>query len=608
MKHHIQTDENLARRLTSYAASAGTFITLGLSSQAQVDYSGEQVLTLNFPDDSIAIDLDGDLVNDFAFQMLSYNYSNASGSSFSNNDSGWALMVNLNNGTYKNSWITELSTILISSYGTSAEEYILPVVAALEFGDVVDNGELNWGNATYPQFYGVLGGSAVYSYKNAYSSFSNAIQAGNFKGEEKYIGVRFYIGNEQHYGWIRVHLGEETEPVTIVDWAYEQTPDKTLQAGQGLGLDLPPSFIFSRTGTATNPNSTITLTATETITGFTSNDITATNGTITNFTVDTPGEVFTMDVEAQEEGQILVEIAQGTFSDLAANENNLIVYSWPYDITGPIPVFEITDSVVSWSGETVFLYFAEPVEALDTSDFILTNCYIEEFSNWQQPQGTTYFLWVNASSEGTVSIQLPAGATRDEAGNPSLAASASWIYDTSVPQIYFSEVSAEVTEATQTISITFSEEIQDFDITNLEVFNGAVSNLVEIIPGIEYQLDITADDFGSVTVVLPEYTVFDSAGNPTPGDGISWNYVEPNSVDSQIAEEISIFPNPANNRLTIHLPEEGAIKIMDLQGKTVLSKEEVLQETFEIDNLKAGIYIVQVRLKGITSTYRLAIE
>lgn len=608
MKYQLHSNDDLSSRLTTYAASAGAFMAIGFSSQAQVVHSGEQNLTLNFPDDSMAIDLNGDMVNDFAILLSSSIYSSIYGSYASYRDAGLAAIINLKTDSYKNSWITELSTINFQAYEGNYYTWILPLAGGLKFGDMVEPVDNDWRNASSLMTYGIMGASSYFKSVDPYDSFSVSLQAGKFVGEEKFLGVRFYIGDNLHYGWIRISMPEEIAPLTIIDWAYEQTPDMAIQAGQGLGEDMPPSFIFSRTGTATNPNSTITLTATETITGFTLDDIVPINGTITNFTEVTSGEIFTMDVEAQEEGQIILEIEQGAFTDIAANENNIITLNWPYDITGPIPVFEIFDSVTSWPNVTIYLYFDEPVTELDASDFILTNCSVEDISNWQNPFGTTYIIWVIASSEGTVTVELPAGATQDNAGNPSLAASASWMYDDSTPQIYFSVISEEVSEAKQTLTISFSEEIQDFTINNLEVFNGTASNLVEITPGLEYQVDITADDFGYITVVLPEYTIFDLAGNPTPGDGISWKYIEANSVDNHIAKEISIFPNPANDRLTIELSDKGALRIMDLQGKTILSKEQVLQETFDISNLNSGIYIIQVNIKGNTSTHRLIVE
>lgn len=606
MKKELPNDKNLSHRLTAYATTAGAFMAIGLSSQAQVVHSGEQNLTLNFPDDSLAIDLDGDMVNDFALQMYSSSYSTVFGSSASNREFGWAILVNLKSDTYKNSWITELSTLLFSTYSTSDVEYIIPVVAGLELGGMIEPTEFSWGNATSVQIEGVLGGGSSFYFKNSYGTYSRSLEAGNFTGQEKFIGIRFYIGTDQHYGWIRVSLGDEADPLTLIDWAYEQTPGKAIQAGQGLGIDLPPAFGFSRVGTATDPNSTITLTASETISGFTVEDIVPINGTLSNFTVVTPGEIYTVEVAAMAEGKVALEIPSGAFTDAGGKENNIISFDWYYDLTGPVPTIESDIAYTRWPGEFINFEFDEPVSDLTADDLVVTNGTIEEL--YEGTQGRFFAVYIMANSEGQVTFEVPAGATTDKAGNPNLAASVSWIYDETNPEVYFSGVTGDVGEATQTITLSFSEEIQDFSMDILEINNGTASNLVEITPGLEYQIDITATDFGKVIVDIPEYTIFDLAGNPNYEVWINWNYVDITSVRSPLSEEISIFPNPAVDKLTIDLPEEATIRIVDLQGKTIHSMEQIRNETLDISSLEAGMYIVQVEILGEILIHKLVVE
>ena len=50
-----------------------------------------------------------------------------------------------------------------------------------------------------------------------------------------YMGVRFYLADGLHYGWIRVQLGF---PTMVRDWAYETIPDTPILAGAGLDSDL----------------------------------------------------------------------------------------------------------------------------------------------------------------------------------------------------------------------------------------------------------------------------------------------------------------------------------------------------------------------------------
>jgi Secretion system C-terminal sorting domain len=66
------------------------------------------------------------------------------------------------------------------------------------------------------------------------------------------------------------------------------------------------------------------------------------------------------------------------------------------------------------------------------------------------------------------------------------------------------------------------------------------------------------------------------------------------------ANELSIFPNPASQSLTIQLPdeEEYQIKIKDLSGKTVLEYKNIMpvqkQLSLNISILKPGVYLIHV--------------
>ena len=49
--------------------------------------------------------------------------------------------------------------------------------------------------------------------------------------DEKYLGVRFKIGTETHYGWIRCSVSDKADTLVIHDYAYEETPDQQILAG-----------------------------------------------------------------------------------------------------------------------------------------------------------------------------------------------------------------------------------------------------------------------------------------------------------------------------------------------------------------------------------------
>jgi hypothetical protein len=54
---------------------------------------------------------------------------------------------------------------------------------------------------------------------------------GEFIGKQKYIGVKFMIGTAAHYGWVLVNCSANFETVTILGFAYEETADEPIMAG-----------------------------------------------------------------------------------------------------------------------------------------------------------------------------------------------------------------------------------------------------------------------------------------------------------------------------------------------------------------------------------------
>lgn len=80
---------------------------------------------------------------------------------------------------------------------------------------------------------------STYSY-NRYGNWSADSQT-------NYIGVRFNISGNTHYGWIRVTLNNLNHELIIHDYAYEDTPNTPINAGQ-MFIAPPP---------ATNPTAIV---------------------------------------------------------------------------------------------------------------------------------------------------------------------------------------------------------------------------------------------------------------------------------------------------------------------------------------------------------------
>lgn len=65
-----------------------------------------------------------------------------------------------------------------------------------------------------------------------WSNYSNIDLNFNFIQDFKYIGVKFLVGTNYYYGWIRVQVSSDKFLVTLYDYAFQDVPNMPLKAGE----------------------------------------------------------------------------------------------------------------------------------------------------------------------------------------------------------------------------------------------------------------------------------------------------------------------------------------------------------------------------------------
>lgn len=73
---------------------------------------------------------------------------------------------------------------------------------------------------------------------------------GTFSGlwlgsQDYYLGVKFLIGANTHYGWIRMNITQSTSVVTLKDYAYESQPNVPILAGVPAGADVATNITLT---------------------------------------------------------------------------------------------------------------------------------------------------------------------------------------------------------------------------------------------------------------------------------------------------------------------------------------------------------------------------
>ncbi|HPD65306.1 MAG TPA: T9SS type A sorting domain-containing protein [Bacteroidia bacterium] len=192
------------RKLKSYSALAAGLVVAGNAANGQIIYTDIDP-DIILSDTSYLLDMNKDSIPDFKIVQEKYFYY----STFFMNIGG----VQTLNG---NEALGD--TLTVSSSGST---YLMFYPRPLNKNDLIDENQGVWEDSSY----GLLYQKAVLGSQN--------ITLGKWRGgSEKYLGLRFKIGNDWHYGWARLSVSKNADTVVIKDFAYESHPAKKILAGQ----------------------------------------------------------------------------------------------------------------------------------------------------------------------------------------------------------------------------------------------------------------------------------------------------------------------------------------------------------------------------------------
>lgn len=131
---------------------------------------------------------------------------------------------------------TITNSVLMSSSG------ITSMALALDSGAVISSGQNQWGGSVLAMDYG----------------------SGCFTGDiwcdvtDKYLGLRFKIDGNDHYGWARLDVGNAPHQYTLKDYAYNSVAGQAILAGQTV-LSIEGHIPISSVKVVNSVNKTILL-------------------------------------------------------------------------------------------------------------------------------------------------------------------------------------------------------------------------------------------------------------------------------------------------------------------------------------------------------------
>lgn len=292
-------------------------------------------------------------------------------------------------------------------------------------------------------------------------------------------------------------------------------------------------------------NSTgVSLTATfsEAVTGFGSDDLTVTNGTVSS--VSGSGTSYTVVVAPSGDGNVVVNVSAGGAADAASNTNgSSSTVTWEYDGTAPtVSAFTCAanGTSVNVAQQSVSVTFNEVVSTFSETALTLTNATINS-GTISTSDSLTYTFTVTPAADGTVSIAVPANATTDTAGNGNAvyATALSWTYDSIKAEVSSLSTAVNGTStnvAQQTVTLVFSEAVTGLTEGEITITGSAAVDASSLTTSdnITYTFTVTASSDGTVTVAVPADVAQDAAGNNnnTASANVSWTYDSTNPVIS----------------------------------------------------------------------------
>lgn len=293
--------------------------------------------------------------------------------------------------------------------------------------------------------------------------------------------------------------------------------------------------------------SLVTITFSEAVSGFDNSDLTISNGTLSNVSSSDGGvtwtATFTPTTNITDTSNLIsldtsgVINASGNSGVGVVNSNNYAI-----DTVRPGATITVGDTTLGiGQSTTVTISFSEAVSGFDLSDLSVANGVLSNLASSDGGLTWTATLTPTAGvNDATNLILLDAGTVQDLAGNAGvgIAISSNYALDATRPTatIVVADPSLSVGETTQ-VTFTFSEAVTDFDLSDLSVTNGELTNLTTSDGGRTWTATFTPTvnlTDPSNFIALDTSNVSDLSGNAGASVAVSNNYaidtVVPNDV------------------------------------------------------------------------------
>ena len=336
--------------------------------------------------------------------------------------------------------------------------------------------------------------------------------------------------------------GNNNTAATQFNWTYDNVPPTMTIVSTTSGV--------SDESTTNDATIALRFTTSKATDNFTVDDITVTNGALSNFQTIS-STVYTATFTPTDSGTAVqqvttIDVAGSAFTDAVGNNNTAATqFNWTYDNVPPTMTIVSTTSGVSdestTNDATIALRFttSKATDNFTVDDITVTNGAL---SNFQTISSTVYTATFTPTDSGTAvqqvtTIDVAAGsAFTDAVGNNNTAATQfNWTYDNVPPTMTITSTTSGVSDGSTTNDVTIalkftaSKATDNFTVDDITVTNGALSNF-QTISSTVYTATFTPTDSGTA---VQQVTTIDVAGsaftdavgnNNTAATQFNWTY------------------------------------------------------------------------------------
>ncbi|MEE9168108.1 MAG: Ig-like domain-containing protein [Candidatus Neomarinimicrobiota bacterium] len=224
--------------------------------------------------------------------------------------------------------------------------------------------------------------------------------------------------------------------------------------------------------------------------------------------------------------------------------------SWSFttaDVNAPtVSISSSESSPTNVSPIPVTVTFSESVTGFSYTDVTVGNGSVSNFSG----SGSIYRFDMTPTTDGVVTVDVPANAAEDAAGNGNAAATQfSVTYDATAPTTTISSTATSPTSSSPiSVTVTFSESVTGFAAGDVSLTNGSISTGSFSGSGSSYSFTMTPVADGTVTVNIGTNVAADAAGNGNTAAsqfGITYDTTSPAvTISSSASSPTNTSPVP----------------------------------------------------------------